>query len=132
MPNAQSWESSSFLRSQRPEGFQKPTSGWITYKDIFFLFSSLPCSASRLLVASLIASDILQDFEHATIKIMRLVYKFSLCLSSLPFFPSWETHEWQEAVKGAFREAGAVNRQIWLTEKLSLQHSASLTFRSLG
>lgn len=40
------------------------------YKDIFFLFSLLSHSASRLLVASLIAPDVLQDFEHVTIEIM--------------------------------------------------------------
>lgn len=93
MPNSQSWESSSFLSSHRPGGFQK--SIWF---QAGLCTKTLSLSASRLIVPSLIAPDVLQDFEHATIKIMRSVYKFSPSFSSqgdrlLPFFLSWETHE---------------------------------------
>jgi len=64
------------------EGFKSLLDVRLRYIQIFFLLSYLSLSTTRLLVASLLAPDVLQHFECATIKIMRSVYKFSLCFSS--------------------------------------------------
>lgn len=135
----ESWEISSFYRSITDmEGFKSLLDVRLRYIQIFFLLSYLSLSTTRLLVASLLAPDVLQHFERATIKIMRSVYKFSLCFSSWgdrlwPSFPSQETPEMTNTkLKEELRDAGTVNQQASLTEQPPLQSPASMLFWSLG